>query len=78
MADTYRIQPGYGFVLNDEGTWDVAKVPDAVIRDSTYSGELNILGYSCLVFDTPDGSTWAQKIPAVDVEKIARRIARLS
>lgn len=57
----FSLQPGPAFRLNDSGTWDVKHVPKDVLDGATYSGHLVIQGYRCVVFDGPDGSTWAQK-----------------
>lgn len=73
-----KLQPGLGFRLNDGGSWQVAEVPEDVAASATYSGDLNIEGYRCVVFDAPDGTTWAQKAQGTmaSLRQIAARIAR--
>jgi hypothetical protein len=75
MATNPRLQAGYGFFLNDRGTWDVEEIPPEVLKDSKFSGDLSILGYKCNVFDAADGSTWAQKVATGMIERVAWKIA---
>lgn len=73
----FSLQPGPAFRLNDSGTWDVEPVPQDVLDGATYSGHLVIQGYRCVVFDAPDGSTWAQKAQE-RLSMILRVAARLA
>lgn len=64
-----KLVPGYGFHLEGDGAWDIQKIPPNVLRDAQYSGELTIKGFHCIVFDIPDGDTWAQKRPGTPAPK---------
>lgn len=64
-----ELAPGLGFHLEGDGRWDVQKIPDDVLRDATYFGELEIEGFPSVVFEMPDGSQWAQKAPGVAAPK---------
>jgi GNAT superfamily N-acetyltransferase len=74
----FSLQPGPAFVLNDSGTWDVKPVPRDVLEGAAYSGHLVIEGYRCVVFDAPDGSTWAQKAQERISSMLLRIAARLA
>lgn len=56
-----KLQPGYGFRLLPDGQWGVEKIPKYVLDTAKVSGHLTIDGYRCTVFETKDGSQWAQK-----------------
>ncbi len=61
LSDDFKMTSGLGFHLQPDGQWDVKNVPENVVRDSTFSGYLKIQGYKCLVYNTPEGDSWAQK-----------------
>jgi hypothetical protein len=57
------------FHLEGDGHWDVQKIPDDILEQLKFSGELVIHGYRCSVFETPDGDQWGQKIPGTPAPK---------
>lgn len=78
-GDEFRLQPGVGFYLKDDGNWGVADIPDEIVREARFSGYLTIQGYRCIVFEYA-GQQWAQKATGTvaSLERIAARIAGIT
>lgn len=60
-SDDPLLQSGIGFHLNPDGSWKPEKIPPEVLKGAVFSGYLTINGYRSTVFNTKDGSSWAQK-----------------
>lgn len=76
-GDEFRLQPGVGFYLKDDGSWGVADIPDEIVQKARFSGYLTIQGYRCIVFEY-NSQHWAQKATgtvAMKISRLARRIA---
>lgn len=70
MADLVpELVEGPAFHLEGDGRWDVQDLPEEVLRDALFSGEIDIEGYHAVVFEMPDGDQWAQKAPGTPSPK---------
>lgn len=61
----YKDEPGLsigsGFFLKPDGQWDIIDLPTKVVEEAAFSGYITIQGYSCTVFEMPNGDMYAQK-----------------
>ncbi len=71
MAAEPTLQPGAGFHLKPDGTWEVKDIPPKVLTEAKFSGYLTIEGYRSTVFETPDKEQWAQKSTGTAAEAVA-------
>jgi hypothetical protein len=62
IAQNPKLSPGVAFHLDEDGTWKAKPVPPEVRREAEYSGTLTIYGYKSVVFETPNGQSWAQRL----------------
>jgi len=83
--DETKLAPGYGFVLEGDGKWDIQKIPDNIVESAKFTGYLTIQGFQCAVFEASDHSQWAQKISGTpapkgdnDLTQMATKIANLT
>ncbi len=64
-----KLVRGPAFHLEGDGRWDVQELPDSVLREAEYSGEIDIEGFPAVVFELPSGDQWAQKSPGTPAPK---------
>ena len=73
MAEVPKLQPGIGFHLQPDGSWEAEKIPPHVLSEAVFSGYLTIEGYRSTVFETKDKDQWAQK--STGTSALASRVA---
>ena len=69
MNETPKLTPGVGFHLEGDGQWDVQEIPQHVLDNAEYIGDLTIKGYDSAIFETPEGDQWAQKSSGIPAPK---------
>ena len=74
VVEDPKLSPGMAFRLQPDGSWAVEKLPYPVLNKAKFSGYLTIRGYRCSVFETPDGSMWAQKSTNTPVTSSAKNL----
>jgi hypothetical protein len=78
MKKQPSLVPGPAFHLEGDGQWDVQELPEFVLNDASYVGEIKIDGYPAVVFETSAGDQWSQKAPGTPAPKGDEASASLS